>query len=338
MSEKNAAIIGDICRRIDITPERKILLDGKPATPELQNAYITQPSNKMLFDMLEGVLYSRFYSGSQPEMAQQLQENWMAETNQFIDTLSQANQSVERFDSGWTVHHIDMQGQITARKGNYMRVVYPGEFVNETGFSRKPGEREMIRLFSRKEHRDPSTGFYYVFGNNPGEDNSSQLARLYFNIQPAGATLLVKEISTELNKYNIPFSFKCLNHPAWYMRRDSAVLYIEKRYTGFVFRLITGIYSRLKKYMEDSIPLFSKKLAKGLAFAENPVKSDESFGTHCCKMITQGMLAAYHKKVPREKWPMEIKYTIEQVHHYPDWEQLYINPGSQFPYTFPVIK
>ncbi len=336
--KKNSVVIADIVRRVQITPEKKILLNGKPATPEFQNAYTSVPSNKMLFDMLQGVLYSHFYSNSNSLAAAQTNEQWFSETLAFTDTLATANRSEERFDRGWAIQHIDMAGQITARKGNLVRILHPGEFLNDSGFGHKPVAGESVRIYCRKEHREPGTGFYYVFGNHPGEDNHTQLVRLYFNIKPEGAALLVQEISTQLNQYQLPFSFKCLNHPAWYTRRDSAVLYVEKRYSDMVFQLVTGIYNRLKKYMEPSVPLFSKKLARGLAFAENPLNEQESFGTHCCKMITQGMMAAFNKKIPHDKWVNEIKYAIEQVHHYPNWEQLYLNPGSVYPYRFPKFN
>ncbi|MDQ6815725.1 MAG: T3SS effector HopA1 family protein, partial [Bacteroidota bacterium] len=251
---------------------------------------------------------------------------------------SHYNTSLERFDAGWCVDQIDSQGIITATKCNYTKNVYAGEFLNDSIFSHAPAVNHQIRLLVRKEHKDPEAGFYYAFGNTVAEDNTDQLVRVYFNISAAGIMQLVKSVTEILNMYSLPFSFKCVNHPFFYTRCDVAVLYLEKRYSNMVFFLLGEIHEAVRQYLLADIPLFTKQLAKGIAFAENPLKIDESFGTHISKMITQGIMNAINKNAGKQFWVQEIKMNIEQHHQYADLETLYLNPNSKYPYAFPKFN
>jgi hypothetical protein len=255
-----------------------------------------------------------------------------------MQMLGQSNRSSEQLDAGWVIEQIDTQGIITARKGNFKRHVFPGEFLNDSAFHQPPAANAAIRMIVRKEHKDPSSGFYYAFSNTLGEDNHDQLVRLYFNIKPEGAATLLELVTGMLNEYRVPFTFKCLQHTAFYTRCDAAVLYFEKRYCTVVFHLLPQLYKAIKMHLKEETPLFTKALAKGLGFAENPLKQDESFGTHCSKMIAQGIMQAYQKNMPKLHWADEIKNTMEQRHFYTDIDKLYLNPASRYPYSFPELS
>jgi len=254
-----------------------------------------------------------------------------------MSELSRHNQAREDFDAGWVIEQVDMQGAITAGKGNYKRIVLPGEFLNESSFQQKPFPNTAIRIYARKEHASVHTGFYYLFGTTIAEDNPSMLVRLYFNVKPEGSAGLVGELSALFNKYSIPFSFKCLHHPSLYTRADAAVLYFDKRYSDIIFRLLPAIYSRHSKWFNEDTPLFTRRIARGLAFAENPFHQQESFGTHISKMITQGMLHCFNQEIPKKAWAAEVISNIKERHGYRDIETLYLNPGSVYPYHFPII-
>lgn len=326
-----------IVQAIDISPQRTVLLNGRPYGGEFSNPYTPQASHKMLFQSLENTIYTVFFSKSKQAPPPAADEMDYQETERFIQSLSRANSSQERLDAGWTVEQVDMQGQITAQKGSIKRMVYPGEFLNDSGFHQMPAANATIRLIARKEHKGPDTGFYYVFGSTLGEDNYDQLIRLYFHIKPEGAPKLVEAVTKHLNEYGVPFHFKCLNNPAFYTRCDTAVLYLEKRYSSLVFYLLPEIFSHVKAYLKDETPLFTKPLGKGVAFAESPLKQDESFGTHCSKMIAQGIMQALQKNLRKQQWVEEIRNNIQQQHGYTDLETLYLNPGSKYPYSFPQL-
>lgn len=327
-----------IVQAIDISPQRTVLLHGKPFGGEFSNPYVQQASQKMLFQSLENVVYTVFYSKNKQVFNSGVSYPDVQKSQVFVQALSRANSSQERFDTGWTIEQVDLQRQVIAQKGSLKRSVYPGEFLNESGFHQMPVANGAIRLIARREHKDGHTGFYYVFGSTLGEDNYDQFVRIYFNLQAEGAAKLVEVITRQLNEYQVPFQFKCLNDPALYTRCDTAVLYFEKRYSDMVFYMLPHIYAQVKNSLNEETPLFTRRLAKGVAFAESPLKQDESFGTHCSKMIAQGLLQALQKNLGKQAWPDEIAETIRRRHGYTDLETLYRNPGSKYPYSFPQLS
>lgn len=329
----NTQYIQQIVNDIQVDAQRNILHKGKQYGGTFTNAYVQQPSTKMLFQTLEGLIYSTYYSKN--NAVDTAQPPAYTEIFAFMNNLSAHNTTTEGFDEGWTIENIDMQGQVIARKGNLKRQVFAGEFVTSSMFHQKPVVNAGIKLIARKEHKDPSAGFYYVFGRTQGEDNMDQLVRVYFNLKPEGAAPLILLLTQHLNEQQIPFSFKCLQHPAYYTRCDTAVLYFDKRYTSAIFNVVQTIWPAVKTYLNDDCPAFTKKLGPGIAFAENPLKADESFGTHCSKMIAQGIMNAYTKGLPHQQWFAEIKTTIEQKHGYASMDALYLNPQTKFPYQFP---
>jgi hypothetical protein len=102
--------------------------------------------------------------------------------------------------------------------------------------------------------------------------------------------------------------------------------------------VLQTIWPSMKGYLNKDCPAFTKALGPGVAFAENPMKADESFGTHCSKMIAQGIMNAYTKGQPKEYWFTEIKNTIEKKHGYASMDTLYLNPQTKFPYQFPKLS
>lgn len=331
----NTIYIQSILQSIDINPQRMVSLNGKPYGTEFSNPYTQQPSNKMLFQTLEGLIYNTYYCRNTARFDNLIKTPSYQEIEMHLNKLSLSNISVELFDAGWTIEHIDMQGQITAKKSNLKRYVFPGEFVNDSMFHQKPAVDATIRLIARKDHKDPSAGFYYVFGNTLGEDNMSQLVRIYFNSMPEGAPVLINNITGSLNELMIPFNFKCLNHPFYYTRCDTAVLYFDKRYVNLIFEVLSTFYKEIKPFLNADCPAFTKIIAPGISFAENPLKQDESFGTHCSKMIVQGIMNAYNKNLPKQNWFAEVKIAVEQQHKYKNIDILYLNPETKFPYNFP---
>jgi hypothetical protein len=336
----NLSALEQIIQSIDVTPQRQVLLYGKSFGEEFSNPFVQQPSNKMLFQNLQDVIYTVFYSKNKawpPITATTANAPLFQDIEAFMNELSLENTSYETFDNGWLIEHIDAQGMITARKGNHTRPVHHGEFLNASGFHHPPTVSQGIRIVCRKEHKDATAGFYYMFGNTVTEDNPDQLVRIYFNIKPAGIKQLIHSLSDQLNTYKVPFNFKCVNHPFFFTRCDASVLYFDKRYCNIVFALLKKICLLIKPHLLPETPLFTKELAKGVAFAENPYRQDESFGTHISKMLAQGIMNALNKNVLKQQWLQEVRLNIEQQHHYKDLERLYLNADSVYPYQFPDL-
>lgn len=286
---------------------------------------------------LTNIIYSEFYTvGTVPyqptngkktkEKSSQENQLMMAE---FITKLQKANQTEERLDRDWRVDANVSGGILYTTKGNNRVQVQPGEYVK----GQTPG---LVHLFQRKEHLANDEVFYFVFGTTRAEADVAGLVRLYFNVKPDGGVALVKGLSTLFNRYQIPFQFKCLNQPDLYLRSDAAVLYLNKSYCRFALEILHLMRKELKPHLRPGIPYFTKKLAPGIAFAENPANPKESFGMSRSRMIAEGIVQAYEQGLSKTKWLSLINQNFKKYQLEPG--QLYLNAKAHYPYDLTSLK
>src|SRR5258708_36999900 len=121
------------------------------------------------------------------------------------------------------------------------------------------------------------------------------IVRLYWNVTVAGAALLMSLLTRELNRFQVPFMFKCGNHAEMFQRLDVAVLYVNRRYYAITARIIASIYPRVTEALETDTPLFARRLANGLALAESPVVG-RSFGINRWAIVAATLCPGYDKK------------------------------------------
>lgn len=329
--KNNVDHIKDIIGSIDINMQKQILLNGKTFTTFKQDKYITEPSGKMLFDELQCIIYRQFYiqpcktNLKEPPLKKELEKN--------INLLSKANQGKEIFDEGWTVEENKNDELLTARKGNKLIQLVPGEYLNIPNGNHRNRKRE-VRVYRPKEYGDPDDIFYYAFGSAVDQSRNEETVRFYFNASFAGNLQWMKLLTGSLNEFSIPFVFKCLIHPYYYNRSDTAVLYCNKQHAAFAADLISSEYKKFKKNIRPVLPLFVYPFMKGIGFAEQPLNENESFGTHWSKLIAAGMMKAYEANLPKEKWMNEVIKHISNNHGYTSPDKFYKNPGSKYPYPF----
>lgn len=337
MENLNHQIIDNIIQRIDLGTDRSIFFDKQPYAYSQVLPQGQMPSTQMLTEGLQNLIYSEFYTKPNRSVSTTQQAiPAIDEIENFIQELSKKNTTQERFDEGWTVVSVDYQGVILAQKGSYRRNIQGGEYINTIGFGRNPQQGDSLKLFVRKEQKDPNGGFYFVFGEHQSENNMQQIVRIYFNIRPDASAKLVELLSSKLNHYQVPFQFKCLQHESLYNRADTAVLYVEKRYVNLTFRILKQIYEPIKPYLNTDVPAFTHQLTNGIAFAENPLNPNESFGTNLSRIIALGILSAAHQQLSKSQWKTEILKQIKIRHL--DINALYLNPNAKFPYQFPAFN
>ncbi|MBC7776574.1 MAG: hypothetical protein H7246_14160 [Phycisphaerae bacterium] len=322
----------NIVASVDISADGQLSFQGKP----YQGYSFPEASVEAgLFHNLNNLLYSACYTRSSGGESGYV----AAEDNSFLAQLRAANASAERYDCGWTVEEIEQTGNILVRKGGNKRHTYAGDFIREH-FGHGPlqrGEQVNIRVMPEYGAEPESHDvFYHVFGETLLDNNNSAIVRLYFNLGPEGAAPLITLISNQLNAYKVPFQFKCLNHPSLFTRSDSAVLYLDKRYFEIVSELLSKGYAGLKQWLKPTLPMFTKILAPGIGFAENPFSANESFGTSRCKIIAQGIVDAWKDKQPKDQWIGFILKNIQKNFLLP--EAMYLNPNSKYPYHFPHFE
>ncbi len=207
--------------------------------------------------------------------------------------LAAANQSRGWWDDTWRIVQPLDEGRVLARRGGAARPFRPGQYITLRGPGPVPKEDEPIRVFQPAGTADLQSSFYYAFGETVGEfDEFEDLLRLYWNVSLTGAPMLVSAITGEFNRFSVPFRFKCGQNSGIYERRDSAVLYFHRSYYGIVAQLAARIHADLAAqpgaYIRDSVPLFTRHLARGLGFAED---TGESFGRSRCAILGEAMAA-----------------------------------------------
>lgn len=209
--------------------------------------------------------------------------------------LSAANASRDRWDAGWQLKQTLPNGQIVAVKGAMTRMAWPGEFHGHgpPGVQARPGTA--ISMFMPRESLVSQPGFYFAFGEAPADQQEDYgVVRFYWNVTAKGAPLLVGAITAALNRFGIPFRFKCLRQQALFDRCDVAVLYVAKRHCRIVATLLPEVHRAVQQELKPATPLFSKHLADGLGFAEDP-RTGESFGMNRCRLMAEAVCRAHQR-------------------------------------------
>jgi len=292
-----------------------------------------QPEN-MLVGQLQHALYMYTYIQrfdgilSTPPMIQQPSDD-------LIEVLSQANTSCERWDVGWQIVQVAPSGQVLAHKNSATRSLWPGEFLTQDGPGAPLRVGAMIRIYSPRESKALQSGFYFAFGETASEPQEMyEAVRFYLNSSAESAIELMQQVTHTLNRFKIPFRFKCCTYPVLFYRLDSSVLYVTKRHYRITAELLLDIYRRLQHPLEPETPMFTRRLAPGLAFAEEP-GTGESFGMLCCRIVAEGLWSASIQGAQSIQARLnEVKKQFERYGI--DFEQPYLRPASIDIYEFPI--
>ncbi len=258
----------------------------------------TQQQKQLLEGHLCNALYAHMYCGMPVELSLENMPR-LHEREAFMQTLSEVNHSSDQPDQNWKVYHADAQGAWASKNGklrqahanSYIPAAMPGA-QNQNG---QLAVNQFIHFLRQKENRHIQQVFYYVHGNQYLEHDAPQV-RIYWHLKPEGAAPLVNLLTQVLNEHKIAFNFKCLNHPELYVRADSAVLYLEKRYFDYTLRVLMPHLASLEPYLKSGHPLFSQTIMTGVSFAEDP-GNGQSFGMHRCQLLARALMVAYEKQL-----------------------------------------
>ena len=213
----------------------------------------------------------------------------------WVDSLARANRGRERWEDGWVVAQGMPNGQVLARRGAETRILGLGEFVNLTGSGMFLPADTPVRVFLPRDSRNMQPGYYFTFGETPGDSSDYlSMVRFYWNVPPQTAPTLLEALSTELNRWQVPFRVKTGVHPAMLARLDSGVLYTPRRYAGIAWELVSEVHRSIHSSLRAGVPLFTLRLGDGLAFAEDP-GTQESFGMARCRLLAQGLWLAHQR-------------------------------------------
>jgi hypothetical protein len=243
--------------------------------------------------------------------------------------LTAANAGHAAWDEGWRIDKLLDGGRILARKGNAARSFLPGEYLTRGGLGTALKDGKPVAVFLPPGSTDTQPGFYHAFGDTAGDfDIGEQTLRFYWNVSAEGAPRLTEAVTREFNRFQTAFQFKCGIRAAHYPRRDAAVLYLHKRYYAIAALLVERVHCRVRDWLDAGTPLFARRLADGLGFAEDP---GESFGQHRCAILAAAMAATCGR--PAEERLEEVRRQFERRGL--SLDRPWLNAGSVDRYEFP---
>lgn len=252
-----------------------------------------------------------------------------ADSGDLTPVLEAANQSRAGWDEGWTIDQLLDAGQILARKGGAARSFLPGEYLTHRGLDTGPAAGGKASILLSPGSSDLQPGYYYAFSETAGESNdAAPTVRFYWNVSATGAPRLMESVTRELNRFQVPFRFKCVSRASDFPRRDAAVLYLPARYYPIAALILESVHAELKPWLGSSTPLFSKQLAPGLGFAEDP---GESFGENRTKILAAAMFCTRGRPVKERFAELRRQFELRDL----SLDQPWLNPGSSDRYDFP---
>jgi hypothetical protein len=209
--------------------------------------------------------------------------------------LSAANRGRDRWDQGWVAHAILPAGQVIAERDGMARTLWPGEYVLPGGRGMGTGPGAAVTVFVPRESLTMQPGYYFALGAPSDDLDDRNLARLYWNVSAEGAATLVECLTGALSRYDVPYRLKVQAHPAAFSRVDSAVLFVTRRHFHLVAELAAeAVLPRVRPHLRAATPLCAKPLAPGVAAADDP-GGGESFGTHRCAVVAEGIWRAFER-------------------------------------------
>lgn len=245
--------------------------------------------------------------------------------------LRAANNARPRWQSGWRIDSVHASGWISAQRDGIARAFAPGEFITKEGPGMPLRAGATVDVYFAVESQHMQPGFYFAFGETVSDEwDNGTLLRFYWHLDPDGAPLVLHSLSTLLNRFQVPYRFKCLSHPGAYVRADSAVLFLPRRWYQIAARFLGTTRLSVHPYLRTGSPLFAKTLGVGLAFAEDP-GGGQSFGMHRCAALAR---AIFEVGLNRGSLPLAaIEEALAKQGVSPLFP--YLNPGSADIYDFP---
>jgi len=251
----------------------------------------------------------------------------------FLAALRSANPIAPRREDGWTVVRADPSGVWIVDAAQRQRFAALTEIIPLAG-ALAPGMP--VRLVPARDMVTAPIGHYVILGRHLFDPQTGRQVRFYWNVAADGAAGFLHEIGIRLEHRRIPFQAKVPVDPAYYARTDAGVLYLNDEDVEAARDAIAATYRAIRDQLRPSVPLFTRELAPGLAFAESP-PTRESFGQHRCGLVAEGLVLGQQ----RGAHDPEARLVVlrERLTAYGlDLDNLERNPTSRYPYRLDVLN
>jgi hypothetical protein len=299
-----------------VSPSRYILL-GEPR--DLPDAIGAESS------ALAGELYERLYLRPSPPP---LAPPDVLAGRDLLAALSEANSGRGHWESGWSVCRVEEDGRIVVAKEE-IEFWAPATGVRVETVPIRSGENCRVRV--AKEMRSLVPGFYVAIGDEASDDDRGRvgpdpLVRYYWHLKSVWAARFVATATSLLNESRLPFQLKVLRDPHAYHRADAGVLYVRRHDRSRLEAVIGRIHASVESGLRPEVPLFTKRLADGLGFAEDPIGSS-SFGQHRCQLVAESLWQSFQNgEVDRDRRAQSLGLAFLRAGLDP--LRPYLGPGS----------
>lgn len=277
---------------------------------------------------LAQALYGNFYCVPQPAGP-----GYDPDPAAFLAGLRSANPVTARFEGGWTVARIDPSGIILADPMGRQRAAALADILPYGG-GIAPGRP--VRLAVQREMVTGPGGHYVILGRPIRDARAGGQVRFYWNFGTGGAAPFLESVGGGLERRRIPFQAKVPASPGGYGRSDCGVLYLNSEDVEAALDIVAATLKRLGGALRADTPLFARKLAPGLAFAESPPGGD-SFGMHRCRLVAEGLVAGFARGAVSPE--ARVEAVCERLTGYGlDLAALERNAATSYPYRFEVLE
>jgi hypothetical protein len=284
-------VLGDLERLVlCATAAREYLLD-------LRHAAASSEAN--IREAFEHWLYEKWYSrpveSSRPE-------------HKYVHTdlpgaLRAALPSSTRWLTGWVVMSLGAHGACVAGRRSLMRELRCGEYANVSrpGVPVMPGDA--IVVMECVDWIDWQTGFWFT--RSAMGDPDAPLVRLYWSVGEHDIALILRDLGAALESLGVRYSLKCPVRSTDFARVDTLVLYLERSAWEKAEGAIEELAQRCEPRLRKSSPPLTRRIARGVAFAEDPGPK-ESFGQSRCRALAPGLLTLLLEGSPSRIRGIEI--------------------------------
>jgi hypothetical protein len=280
-----------------------------------------EQKTRAIVEALARRLYDDFYCAGGVAPASDLAHNgalqWRALGD---DALLDPDLGGSRREGGWTVDGTTGD-EVTLTKSG-LTICAPTGKITSGSWPLRPGAAVTVAIPAgvRGAHHTTIHGE----GSQPGR--AGDVDRFYWNVHPAGRRALVTDITARLNGAGVPFRLKCFADSTL-LRCDAAVLYVPRSRRHDVTPLLREAHDEVEQGLRDLTPVFTRRLARGLGFAEDPGDPDESFGTHRCRILAGAIVTAESMSITATSGRADV---VEGAFRHAGvaLEHPYLRPGS----------
>ena len=227
-------------------------------------------------DYLQSIIYQAYYS----ETYRKTDLSYSTPKDEFNDYiyLNRPVKEIENVDVNWEFN----RKRNVLRKKSESYFAKTGEFILSASLNKIRGAKneffkKAVSLFPRfkfsEDFKEGEKGYNWIIGKYQKFDEYT--LRFYLNILPKKELIseLLKFLQDQFDSRQIPFSYKFLSNPSdYYGRTDVSVLYVPRKNSLAVFKIIADLHLKFRdsKLFKSSVPMFTRKLAPGIGFGENP--------------------------------------------------------------------